>query len=599
MPRNQKANKSNRAKQGPASREVPSAVASPPNVPAECAEGNLDEQLPYKLDGAADCTAAQNSELASGEVQSEKELVSQLEADPTSGSSLATQSVDPQDATAQSCEVQPDAVVEPATQSVDPQDTTAPSCGEVQPEAVVEEETLEAQQHFPAPAAFEDPSQEVSPPVDDECAPQKLGAPTNCHASHTAHAESFVEAAQPSTQASEGLAVVNSELQPASIDPSIQTSSEQVISKDVLGDTSLVEESKSAQGDASLASFTGTGTPPSEAFDVAGIVQTLVDTQQAPAQTEAASLEESAHLNTEALHSEHKAKEVSMPDDSDPKSASVATAVEGCPSRTSGEASSAPGRVGSVVVLMRSKAIASVDATRDKVFGTLAGMRRAVVELPFSSKLANGVVVVKGRVSRISVLVDNGFVSARTSIGDTLVHMRARLDAIRGDTSSKIIQTYAGARAAISRARTKAVEKAKEAASLSKAAATKRPVASSAAGGAVIVGTGGAATGLVVGSVSGAVCALPLALFTFGLSIPVGAMVGGGTGAAVGATAGGAAGAVGGSAVGLGLEHRDSIKKFTMDKYCKARAYSEYVKESTFSSVVSLRSRIRNVYRKA
>jgi len=76
--------------------------------------------------------------------------------------------------------------------------------------------------------------------------------------------------------------------------------------------------------------------------------------------------------------------------------------------------------------------------------------------------------------------------------------------------------------------------------------------AGSAVGGAVAMGTGGGATGLVAGGAAGAIAGVPLALFTMGLSIPIGAVLGGGTGLVAGAVTGATAGAVGGGAVGYG-----------------------------------------------
>merc|ERR1712087_1094583 len=70
-----------------------------------------------------------------------------------------------------------------------------------------------------------------------------------------------------------------------------------------------------------------------------------------------------------------------------------------------------------------------------------------------------------------------------------------------------------------------------------------------AAGGALVLGTGGAATGLVAGGVIGAVVGVVPALFTFGLSIPflgvVGSSVGVAAGTALGSTTGAMAGASG------------------------------------------------------
>lgn len=77
--------------------------------------------------------------------------------------------------------------------------------------------------------------------------------------------------------------------------------------------------------------------------------------------------------------------------------------------------------------------------------------------------------------------------------------------------------------------------------------------AASTAAGAVAGGTVGTVTG---GTIGAAVGVLP-ALFTFGLSIPIFAVVGGGMGLA----AGGSAGAVGGGAAGYyGYTYRKGLK---------------------------------------
>lgn len=75
-------------------------------------------------------------------------------------------------------------------------------------------------------------------------------------------------------------------------------------------------------------------------------------------------------------------------------------------------------------------------------------------------------------------------------------------------------------------------------------------VTSTAVGGAAIGGTAGGVAGGALGTAIGAVAGLPLAIFTFGLSIPAGALLGGGTGACVGTTAGAGAGLAAGGAVG-------------------------------------------------
>merc|ERR1712176_1532921 len=64
-----------------------------------------------------------------------------------------------------------------------------------------------------------------------------------------------------------------------------------------------------------------------------------------------------------------------------------------------------------------------------------------------------------------------------------------------------------------------------------------------------------------MGGVVGAAVGLPAAIFTFGLSIPVCAVVGAAVGGTTGATVGGTTGAVGGGATGYyGYKHKDSIK---------------------------------------
>jgi len=84
--------------------------------------------------------------------------------------------------------------------------------------------------------------------------------------------------------------------------------------------------------------------------------------------------------------------------------------------------------------------------------------------------------------------------------------------------------------------------------------------AASAVGGAVVLGTGGAATGLATGGAVGAAVGLVPALFTFGLSIPVCAVIGSGCGMVTGATVGGTTGAVAGAGGYQAYVRRESIK---------------------------------------
>lgn len=81
----------------------------------------------------------------------------------------------------------------------------------------------------------------------------------------------------------------------------------------------------------------------------------------------------------------------------------------------------------------------------------------------------------------------------------------------------------------------------------------------SAAGGAILLGTTGGACGGVAGGTLGAAVGIVPAIFTFGLSIPVCAVVGGGAGLCAGAALGAGAGAAGGAAGYGGFHYRAEI----------------------------------------
>eukprot|EP00928_Gymnodinium_smaydae_P047753 TRINITY_DN31898_c0_g1_i1.p1 TRINITY_DN31898_c0_g1~~TRINITY_DN31898_c0_g1_i1.p1 ORF type:complete len:505 (-),score=49.48 TRINITY_DN31898_c0_g1_i1:362-1876(-) len=88
-------------------------------------------------------------------------------------------------------------------------------------------------------------------------------------------------------------------------------------------------------------------------------------------------------------------------------------------------------------------------------------------------------------------------------------------------------------------------------------------VAASAVGGATVVGSAGAAAGTVLGSLAGAAVGIVPALFTFGLSIPVCAMMGGSAGLVAGATTGAGTGMAIGTAAGCGgLACRNKLRSF-------------------------------------
>jgi len=125
-----------------------------------------------------------------------------------------------------------------------------------------------------------------------------------------------------------------------------------------------------------------------------------------------------------------------------------------------------------------------------------------------------------------------------------------------------------------------------------------------AAGGAVNLGAGGGAAGLAGGGAIGAACGVVPAIFTFGLSIPIGAAIGAGTGLVVGTVVGGTAGLVGGGATGYGAytkrkEIRSGAegalsKAMDCSEYIQAKATSskEFVKQTAVASAHTVRSRL-------
>lgn len=102
--------------------------------------------------------------------------------------------------------------------------------------------------------------------------------------------------------------------------------------------------------------------------------------------------------------------------------------------------------------------------------------------------------------------------------------------------------------------------------------------AASAAGGAAVGGVGGGA----VGAGAGALVGLPAALFTFGLSIPVCATVGGAVGATAGATTGAAAG---GAAGYTGHKYKKEISDGAKSFFGKAKARTNQITAKAVDSV--------------
>merc|ERR1712232_468000 len=97
---------------------------------------------------------------------------------------------------------------------------------------------------------------------------------------------------------------------------------------------------------------------------------------------------------------------------------------------------------------------------------------------------------------------------------------------------------------------------------------------------------GGGLMGLTWGAGVGAAVGVVPAIFTFGLSIPVGAFMGGAFGLCAGTVVGGSTGLVGGGAAGYyGYERRHEIKGAAKGVSDKANACATAVKERALAGI--------------
>lgn len=291
--------------------------------------------------------------------------------------------------------------------------------------------------------------------------------------------------------------------------------------------------------------------------------------------------------------------------------AKVTRVVERYDARLKSGLAAAKGKAGNTLLSIRARA----DKTKTKALEAGAKVWERVEAMPVTKKLMNGVSVVKSKTDSATVYVKDGYVHAVTKVNDQYVYTKAQIVKRGGAIKLQVLETYASTEARLKAivdqvvlkalasynfAKEKSLTaaeagkvKALALADYSKTVAADKPVSTSAASGAVLLGTGGGVAGLAAGSVAGAAAGLPLALFTFGLSIPVGAVVGGGAGACVGAVTAGTAGAVGGGAAGYSYEHRAQIKNGYDNAVDRAAKCKDYVKETAVNSRDSVVARLR------
>jgi len=183
------------------------------------------------------------------------------------------------------------------------------------------------------------------------------------------------------------------------------------------------------------------------------------------------------------------------------------------------------------------------------------------------------------------VELKDGFMIVKVKAQDTLTSTKEKTVAVlnlaRTKIDEQVCKIQTSVRDAADRAKKTSIvyvdlAKAKSSEAFKFATTTKAGVTSSCAvAGAVATGAGGAC----VGTVAGAAVGIVPAIFTFGLSIPVFAVIGG----CVGTTVGGSAGAVGGGLLGYGgFTHRKAISECAHSSWSKVSTKADDLKANTF-----------------
>jgi len=223
----------------------------------------------------------------------------------------------------------------------------------------------------------------------------------------------------------------------------------------------------------------------------------------------------------------------------------------------------------------------------DGIMGTKAAITDLVEKLAAIVSGAYGQALGKARL--LSVSVNDGVFYMACQVNDRMVIFKMRVSEVDEYVRSKsmmfystaasaLADTYCGAKTRLLQAtevtKTKTMEAGANVRSIAANPAARVTMVSAGAGALSLGATGGAA-GLMTGGAVGALVSIPAALFTFGLSIPLGAAIGAGAGLCIGSTAGGATGLVSGGAAGYNAhKHKDQIGS-------KAKAYRDLAAAST------------------
>jgi len=185
--------------------------------------------------------------------------------------------------------------------------------------------------------------------------------------------------------------------------------------------------------------------------------------------------------------------------------------------------------------------------------------------------------------SELYIKIKDGFIYVQGRFGEVLLSTKVRLEDVASIVKARALVVYAQAQSQIlamtSSAKTKAIAIDKRVRS-SVSNKGNQVTAASAVGGAAALGASGGASGLFAGGAIGAACGVVPAIFTFGLSIPIGAALGGATGLCVGTVTGGAVGLVGGGVAGRSsYNHKDEIKSGVACALTKANGYKDIMAE--------------------
>jgi hypothetical protein len=176
----------------------------------------------------------------------------------------------------------------------------------------------------------------------------------------------------------------------------------------------------------------------------------------------------------------------------------------------------------------------------------------------------------------------NGFCQIMCQVNDRLVLVKVNI--LEQRSVAKLARALTDVKLRINGA-TEAVKAKTVEAGANIRSIASNPSAQATAAGAIALGSGAGATGLVAGGAMGAVCAVPAAFFTFGLSIPVGMAVGAGSGFCVG----GSIGLISGGAVGY-KAHKE--KAAIGDRVSGALAKAKECKEMAQGATCSLAQRV-------